>query len=100
MCSRRNGKSQCAAVSVHPGIVDTHLARQYFKQLIPDWMRPITDPLNDYVLLPIITRRVEHGGSSVLDACLRPSNEVAGKYTAFGKIVDSGKVSCLINNNM
>lgn len=99
MCCRSDGNSQCSAVSVHPGVLDTSLARDYFKQMFPEWIQPVTNPICDKVLLPVITRRVEYGGNSVLAACLRPSNEVAGKYTAFGKVTKNAKVICLINTN-
>lgn len=46
-----------AAVAVHPGLVDTALARGYFKQTPPRLLRPLTDPFFDRLFCPYLLRR-------------------------------------------
>lgn len=88
----RHKGNRHSAVSVHPGLLDTSLARQYFKGLCPSWVRPMTDILMDSLLIPLILRDVIHGGYAELNACLRPTQEVGGEYLALTKIGKSPKV--------
>lgn len=46
-----------AAVAVHPGLVDTALARGYFKQMAPAALRPLTDPFFEKLFCPYALRR-------------------------------------------
>ena len=46
-----------AAVAVHPGLVATWLARNYFKGSVPRLLRPLTDPFFEHVFGPYLLRR-------------------------------------------
>jgi hypothetical protein len=48
-------------VAVHPGLVDTALARGYFKQTAPRALRPLTDPFFDHLFCPHLLRRCGPG---------------------------------------
>jgi hypothetical protein len=45
------------AVAVHPGLVDTFLARNYFKQSVPRPLRPLSDPFFEHLFCPYLLRR-------------------------------------------
>ncbi|GMH45068.1 hypothetical protein BSKO_13025 [Bryopsis sp. KO-2023] len=81
------------AVSVHPGLIDTRLAREFMKGIMPGIVRPIMDPVNEAFLLPATLRDVEKGGQSVIAACLAPDDEVSGKYMVYGKVANCAKVA-------
>lgn len=52
-----------ASVAVHPGLVDTSLARGYFKQTAPAVLRPLSDLFFDRLFCPYLLRRwVWRGG--------------------------------------
>ena len=44
-------------MAVHPGLVDTLLARGYFRQMAPAALRPLTDPFFDRAFCPHALRR-------------------------------------------
>lgn len=69
-----------AAVAVHPGLVDTFLARGYFKQTAPRLARPLTDPFFDHVFCPYLLRSPEAAAETVLYAAAAPAEEVGGRY--------------------
>ena len=70
------------AVSVHPGLVDTELARNYFEtDFIPSFLRPVARPLLrplfPYLLLPAVI-----GCRSLVWAAFAPSDEVGGRFVS------------------
>eukprot|EP00887_Chlorella_sp_A99_P008263 scaffold12.g8263.t1 len=70
------------AVAIHPGLVDTWLARTFFKQCCPEFLRPVTDPLLDHVLCPLFLRKPASAARTVLLAATAPEEEAAGRYYA------------------
>ncbi|PSC76102.1 short-chain dehydrogenase [Micractinium conductrix] len=69
-----------AAVAVHPGLVDTALARGYFKQTPPRLLRPLTDPFFDRLFCPYLLRSPAAAAETVLYAATAPADEVGGQY--------------------
>lgn len=74
------------AASVHPGLVDTFLARTYFKSAwggaLPMPLRPLLNALLDRVLCPLFLRRPKDAAALVVRAATAPDKVVAGRYLA------------------
>lgn len=70
---------QDSGVSVHPGLVDTALARGYFLQLLPGVLQPLLKPL-----FPVILRTPASAAKTVVYAATAP--EVAGQYVSDGRV--------------
>ncbi|KAI3430478.1 hypothetical protein D9Q98_005073 [Chlorella vulgaris] len=68
------------AVAVHPGLVDTFLARNYFKQSVPRPLRPLSDPFFEHLFCPYLLRSPEAAAQTVLYAATAPAAEVGGQY--------------------
>ncbi len=69
-----------AAVAVHPGIVDTALARQYFKDQVPKVLLPIASPILEKFFFPVFLKTPKAAAECVLFAATAPAEEVGGKY--------------------
>ncbi|KAL4422768.1 hypothetical protein ABPG75_008965 [Micractinium tetrahymenae] len=68
------------SVAVHPGLVDTFLARNYFKGTAPRVLRPLTDPFFERFFCPRLLRSPEAAAQTVLYAATAPAQEVGGAY--------------------
>ncbi|GAQ79874.1 NAD(P)-binding Rossmann-fold superfamily protein [Klebsormidium nitens] len=82
---RRYNREGVSAVSVHPGLVDTELARNFFTGVLP---RPLQSCLRP-VLNPVYTaflRTPEQAVQDVMMAITSPEDAVGGKYIANGKV--------------
>lgn len=66
-------------MSVHPGLVDTALARGYFESLVPGLLRPLLR-----VLFPVVLRTPASAAKTVVFAATAP--EVAGCYVSDGAV--------------
>ncbi|KAG7670058.1 hypothetical protein Ndes2526B_g06434 [Nannochloris sp. 'desiccata'] len=69
-----------AAVACHPGIVNTALARQYFKDQVPKVLLPIASPILDNLLFPVFLKTPKGAAECVLFAATAPADEVGGEY--------------------
>lgn len=69
-----------ASVAVHPGLVDTFLARNYFKGTAPRLLRPLTDPFFEHFFGPRLLRSPDAAAQTVLYAATAPAGEVGGAY--------------------
>lgn len=78
--------SKDLAVAVHPGIVDTMLARQYFLQEIPGPLRSALKPLLDHMVFPMFLKSPQQAADDILYACTAAADEVRGKYIADGAV--------------
>ncbi len=78
--------TQDSAVSVHPGLVDTALARGYFCNLIPTLLQPLLNPL-----FPVILRTPASAAKTVVYAATAP--EVAGQYVSDGRVHTPSKLA-------
>jgi WW domain-containing oxidoreductase len=87
------GNPADCAVAVHPGIVDTDLARTYFLNEVPRLLRPLVRPLFEWVLFPVCLKTPEAAAESLMYAATMPG--VGGQY-----IVDCkpGKCSALADD--
>lgn len=85
-CPRRRdrapGEPRDVVLAVHPGLVDTQLARTYFKQSVYKPLQPLTTPLLDHLLCPLFLRTTRTAARLVLLAATAPGKEVAGEYLA------------------
>lgn len=79
-------RSHVVAVSVHPGLVDTQLARGFFESCVPRVVRPLLIPL-----FPLLLKTPEEAVQSVMYAITAPSQSVAGKYVSERKVVECSK---------
>lgn len=70
---------RCSGVSVHPGLVDTALARGYFESLVPGLLRPLLR-----VVFPVVLRTPASAAKTVVYAATAP--EVAGAYVSDGAV--------------
>lgn len=68
-----------SAVSVHPGLVDTALARGYFEGLVPGLLRPLLR-----VVFPVLLRTPASAAKTVVYAATAP--ELAGAYVSDGAV--------------
>ncbi len=81
------------AVAVHPGIVDTQLARQYFKDQVPKVLLPIASPILDKFFFPVFLKQPKAAAECVLKAVTAPAEEVGGKYIQECEVTRSSKSS-------
>lgn len=84
-----------AAVAVHPGLVQTSLAKGWL--VGSDVAMGVVHPLTSAVLgtlAPILLASVSNAARSVVYASLAPSSEIGGQYVAYGKVATSSKRSC------
>lgn len=67
-------------------MVDTSLARTYFKSawggVLPEPLRPLSDAVLERVLCPLFLRRPGDAAALVLRAAAGPAGDVAGRYLA------------------
>lgn len=86
---RNPGYGADSAVSVHPGVVNTHLAQGFFRTQGSAWSvhtGPLASLLESVyravlrVVLPPIIRTTTAASRTVLYAALAPSDKVAGQY--------------------
>ena len=81
------------ATSVHPGLVDTPLARGYFEgDWLPALIRPMAKPIVR-VLEPVFLKRPSLGAAPVLLAALGVADEVAGQYISGQKVATAAKAA-------
>lgn len=78
----RGGGSPDSAVAVHPGLVDTALARGFFRGEVPAILRPLLVPLLDTVFFPFFLRTPQAAARTVLYAATAPADAVAGQYVS------------------
>jgi NAD(P)-dependent dehydrogenase (short-subunit alcohol dehydrogenase family) len=81
------------AVACHPGIVDTALARQYFKDRVPKLLLPIAAPILDTIFFPGFLKTPKAAAECVLYAATAPAEEVGGKYIQECAVARSSKAS-------
>lgn len=86
---RLRKKERGCATAVHPGIVNTNLARSYFLNEVPRVLKPVAVPILESVFFPYFLRTTEAAAATVLFGSLAPDQEVGGKY-----IKDSGVARC------
>lgn len=72
------GNPADCAVAVHPGIVDTDLARTYFLNEVPKLLRPIVRPLFEHVLFPLCLKTPEAAAERLIYAATMPG--IGGQY--------------------
>ena len=82
-----------AAVAVHPGIVDTELARGFFNNGIPKLLHPVLMPFLERVVYPIFLKTPKAAAECVLYACTAPGDVVGGKYVVEGRVAKSSAAS-------
>lgn len=71
------------ATAIHPGVVDTDLARTFCMTEFPSVVRPLTDRILK-LLFPVCLRTVENAADLVISVLVAPRTSVAGKYIASG----------------
>lgn len=72
------------AVAVHPGIVDTDLARQYFINDVPRWLQPVAVPILQRIIFPAFLRSCKLAADTMMFACVAPN--AGGCYIADGGV--------------
>jgi NAD(P)-dependent dehydrogenase (short-subunit alcohol dehydrogenase family) len=84
----QSGRPVCST-SVHPGLINTPLARAYFENdwLFP-WVRPIAQPIVR-MLEPFGLLEPFKGACTVAFAALAPEATVDGKYVSDGRVTPS-----------
>jgi NAD(P)-dependent dehydrogenase (short-subunit alcohol dehydrogenase family) len=82
-----------AAVACHPGIVNTALARQYFKDQVPKVLLPLASPFLDKLFFPVFLKTPKAAAESVLFAATAPADEVGGKYVQECAVARSSEAS-------
>jgi NAD(P)-dependent dehydrogenase (short-subunit alcohol dehydrogenase family) len=81
------------ATSVHPGLVDTPLARHYFENDWPfRWLRPVVRPLVR-LLEPAVLLKPAVSAHSVAYAALADSAAVAGQYVVGQRVARPAKAA-------
>ena len=81
------------AVAVHPGIVDTDLARQYFKDRVPKVLLPLAAPILNNFFFPVFLKTPQAAAECVLFAATAPADEVGGQYIQDCAVAKSSKSS-------
>lgn len=82
------------AVAVHPGIVNTALARDYFISTVPSFLHPIITPFLHKYFFPLFLRTPKAAVETVMMACTAPATLVAGNYLSWhGRVATSSKES-------
>ncbi|PNW80042.1 hypothetical protein CHLRE_08g375450v5 [Chlamydomonas reinhardtii] len=89
-----HGGAADAAVSVHPGLVATHLANGFFTSRGTGWAAggPLQPAVEAAVrgfgdlAGPLLMRTPDQSAAVMLHACLAPRGQVAGKYLALGRV--------------
>jgi len=69
-----------AALACHPGIVNTDMARQFFKDQVPKVLLPIASPFFNKIFFPFFLKTPKAAAECVLLAATAPADEVGGKY--------------------
>jgi len=84
-----------AAVAVHPGIVQTGMAKGWLvgSDVALGYLQPLTSAIFGF-LAPVLLASVSGAARSVVYASLAPSSEVGGAYVAFGKVASCSRKSC------
>ena len=80
-------------MAVHPGIVATDLAKDFFINEVPKALRPIVLPACRAALFPLFLRPCKLAAETVRHACTAPDAEVAGEYVADGAVAWSSAES-------
>eukprot|EP00897_Mesotaenium_endlicherianum_P005926 jgi/Mesen1/5361/ME000267S04507 len=79
---------ELVAVSVHPGLVDTDLARGFFLSKCPKMLHFLLTPL-----FPHILRTCTEVVDNMMFAITAPAAEVSGKYVADNRVSNSSKLA-------
>eukprot|EP00898_Chlorokybus_atmophyticus_P000912 jgi/Chlat1/1821/Chrsp138S02147 len=85
---RRHPVEEVVSVAVHPGLVDTTLARNYFLDRTPRPLQPLLQCCFRFLL-----RTPQDAAASVLFALTSPPPVVAGAYVAGGRVVPGSRSS-------
>jgi hypothetical protein len=88
-----------SAVSIHPGIVHTHLATGFFQQTghnaLP-FMKALVAPMLN-CLYPLLMRTPESSAEAMLIAATAPAGKVAGRYMHNDRLSRPDKVNARAN---
>jgi len=82
-----------AALACHPGLVDTEMARKFFKDKVPKVLLPIVSLFFDKIFFPFFLKTPKAATECVLFAATAPANEVGGKYVEECAVVRSSGAS-------
>eukprot|EP00884_Botryococcus_braunii_P005989 jgi/Botrbrau1/15391/Bobra.43_2s0019.1 len=91
---RKYGGVEDVAVSVHPGLIDTHLAQNWIREgdVLGRYLMPLVNlvmrPLFPWVFLP-----VDYAVRTVLYAASAPADKVKGAYIADERVTQPSKLA-------
>lgn len=90
------GYGSDSAVSIHPGVVDTHLSTSFFKSTGSTSVPVLTSAVNFFVdrVGPMMMRTPSSSATSMLHAATAPSSEVAGRYLFHTRVNRPDEVGC------
>ena len=90
---RANAFPPGSATALHPGIVQTYLAQQFFINALPSVIRPVAAPIFEKYIFPLVLREPRDAAEIVVYAATAPDSVVGGKYVQDGVVVPSSAAS-------
>lgn len=90
MDRNEDSKVKDCIVAVHPGLLQTQLAKGWLQNGCPKLLRPIGIPFINFIF-PLTFLPAEYGVQSVLYAATAPAEKVHGKYIAHSKVVQTAQ---------
>ncbi|GBG67942.1 hypothetical protein CBR_g1061 [Chara braunii] len=84
---RRYREWGVTAVSVHPGLINTPLARQFFENVVPRRFSGLLRPL-----FPLFLNTTAQAVETLMYAVMAPAEEVGGAYVAHAQVSKCGAI--------